>query len=85
MNVFRQDEQTKMKNMLMEFQADKGEVEVHRQNVMNQEQRQLAAARDLTRHWESSPMDPPSRVEWFKFFRSENTAFKSTDTRPTQW
>ena len=49
---------------------------------MNQEQRQLAAARDLTRHWESSPMDPPSRVEWFKFFRSENTAFKSTNTRP---
>ena len=26
MNVFRQDGQTKMKNVLMEFQADKGEV-----------------------------------------------------------
>jgi len=34
---------------------------------MNQEQREFAAARDLTLHSESSRMDLPSRVEWFNF------------------
>jgi hypothetical protein len=48
---------------------------------MNQEQRQLATARDLTRHWESIPMDLPSRVEWSKVFRGENTVFKSANIR----
>jgi hypothetical protein len=46
---------------------------------MNQEQRQLATARDLTRHWESSRMDLPSRDQWFKFFGGENSEFKSAE------
>ena len=52
---------------------------------MNQEQPQLVTARDLTRHWESNPMDLPSRIQWFKFFHGENTVFKSTGTRSAQW
>jgi len=38
---------------------------------MNQEQREFAAARDLTLHSESSRMDLPSRVEWFNFSAEE--------------
>jgi polyphosphate kinase len=50
-----------------------------------QEKRFKARIEDPMRQWKLSPMDLPSRSEWFAYSRARDMMLKATDTRHAPW
>ena len=50
-----------------------------------QERRFKARIKDPMRQWKLSPMDLPSRTEWYAYSRARDTMLKHTDTRHAPW
>ena len=55
--------------------------------VSDKEQRRRFEARidDPLRQWKLSPMDLPSRSNWYKYSRARDEMLKATDTRHAPW
>ena len=50
-----------------------------------QERRFEARIADPLRQWKLSPMDLPSRSQWFGYSRARDEMLKATDTRHAPW
>src|SRR5215467_8347005 len=50
-----------------------------------QERRFKARITDPIRQWKLSPMDLPSRTEWFDYSRARDAMMKATDTKHSPW
>ena len=50
-----------------------------------QERRVTASIEDPIRQWKLSPMDLPSRSQWFDYSRARDAMLKATDTRYGPW
>lgn len=55
--------------------------------VSDEEQKRRFEARiaDPVRQWKLSPMDLPSRTQWFEYSRARDLMLKATDTRWAPW
>jgi polyphosphate kinase 2 len=55
--------------------------------VSNEEQERRFKARiaDPLRQWKLSPMDLPSRTQWYDYSRARDMMLKATDTRTVPW
>jgi len=50
-----------------------------------QERRFKARIEDPIRQWKLSPMDLPSRTEWFAYSRARDAMLKATDSKHAPW